>query len=52
MFDKDPTHDKLKVFELSVVVKELTLTSRKNETDPLLEQVFVYDFVAQPNLGW
>ncbi|KAL1799674.1 hypothetical protein ACET3X_000016 [Alternaria dauci] len=24
----------------------------KNETDPLLEQVFVYDFVAQPNLGW
>ncbi|KAI4644668.1 uncharacterized protein J4E78_009487 [Alternaria triticimaculans] len=35
VFDKDPTHDKL-----------------KNETDPLLEQVFVYDFVAQPNLGW
>ncbi|EOA82439.1 uncharacterized protein SETTUDRAFT_164983 [Exserohilum turcica Et28A] len=24
----------------------------KNETDPLLAQVFVYDFVAQPNLGW
>ncbi|KAF5848967.1 hypothetical protein GGP41_010121 [Bipolaris sorokiniana] len=24
----------------------------KEETDPLLEQVFVYDFVAQPNLGW
>ncbi|KAG9379768.1 Dabb domain containing protein [Pyrenophora tritici-repentis] len=23
----------------------------KNETDPLLEQVFVYDFIAQPNLG-
>ncbi|KAF1942752.1 hypothetical protein EJ02DRAFT_443867 [Clathrospora elynae] len=26
--------------------------SLKNETDPLLEQVFVYDFIAQPNLGW
>ncbi|KAH7401690.1 hypothetical protein BKA66DRAFT_565301 [Pyrenochaeta sp. MPI-SDFR-AT-0127] len=24
----------------------------KNETDPLLEQVFVYDFVEQANLGW
>ncbi|USP74059.1 uncharacterized protein yc1106_01333 [Curvularia clavata] len=24
----------------------------KNETDPLLAQVFVYDFAAQPNLGW
>ncbi|KAF1842176.1 uncharacterized protein K460DRAFT_370161 [Cucurbitaria berberidis CBS 394.84] len=24
----------------------------KNETDPLLEQVFVYDFVEQTNLGW
>ena len=52
MFDKDPTHDKLKVCDVFAVVKELKLTSRKNETDPLLEQVFVYDFVAQPNLGW
>ncbi|KAI4605004.1 hypothetical protein J4E83_010875 [Alternaria metachromatica] len=52
VFDKDPTHDKLKVCDVSLVVKELKLTSRKNETDPLLEQVFVYDFVAQPNLGW
>ncbi|KAK7191248.1 hypothetical protein PSPO01_02557 [Paraphaeosphaeria sporulosa] len=24
----------------------------KNETDPLLERVFVYDFVDQENLGW
>ncbi|KAF2852249.1 hypothetical protein T440DRAFT_393049 [Plenodomus tracheiphilus IPT5] len=24
----------------------------KNETDPLLAQVFVYDFVEQANLGW
>jgi hypothetical protein len=24
----------------------------QNETDPLLEQVFVYDFVEQANLGW
>ncbi|KAG9200820.1 hypothetical protein B5807_10878 [Epicoccum nigrum] len=24
----------------------------KNETDPLLAQVFVYDFVNQANLGW
>ncbi|KAF2828698.1 hypothetical protein CC86DRAFT_347117 [Ophiobolus disseminans] len=24
----------------------------KKETDPLLEQVFVYDFVEQTNLGW
>lgn len=52
MFDKDPTHDKLKVCDVSIVVEGLKLISRKNETDPLLEQVFVYDFVAQPNLGW
>ncbi|KAF2633897.1 hypothetical protein BU25DRAFT_356704 [Macroventuria anomochaeta] len=26
--------------------------SLKNETDPLLAQVFVYDFVKQENLGW
>jgi hypothetical protein len=24
----------------------------QNETDALLEQVFVYDFVEQVNLGW
>ncbi|PSN59398.1 hypothetical protein BS50DRAFT_605230 [Corynespora cassiicola Philippines] len=24
----------------------------KEETDPLLEQVFVYDFVEEENLGW
>ncbi|KAF2026165.1 hypothetical protein EK21DRAFT_103425 [Setomelanomma holmii] len=24
----------------------------KNETDPLLQQVFVYDFIEQENLGW
>ncbi|KAH7400890.1 hypothetical protein DE146DRAFT_755333 [Phaeosphaeria sp. MPI-PUGE-AT-0046c] len=24
----------------------------KKETDPLLQQVFVYDFVEQANLGW
>ncbi|KAJ4994016.1 hypothetical protein SVAN01_00493 [Stagonosporopsis vannaccii] len=24
----------------------------KNETDPLLAQVFVYDFVKEENLGW
>ncbi|KAH7135948.1 hypothetical protein B0J11DRAFT_576503 [Dendryphion nanum] len=24
----------------------------KEETDPLLEQVFVYDFVEEKNLGW
>ncbi|KAH7077587.1 hypothetical protein BKA63DRAFT_508555 [Paraphoma chrysanthemicola] len=24
----------------------------KNETDPLLKQVFVYDFIDQENLGW
>jgi hypothetical protein len=24
----------------------------QNETDALLEQVFVYDFVEQANLGW
>jgi hypothetical protein len=24
----------------------------QNETDPLLAQVFVYDFVNQQNLGW
>jgi len=29
----------------------LTNKSQK-ETDPLLEQVFVYDFVEQTNLGW
>ncbi|KAF9696923.1 hypothetical protein EKO04_004648 [Ascochyta lentis] len=26
--------------------------SLKNETDPLLERVFVYDFVKEENLGW
>ncbi|KAI4917682.1 hypothetical protein J4E85_009774 [Alternaria conjuncta] len=41
VFDKDPTHDKLKVCVVSIVVEGLKLTSRKNETDPLLEQVFV-----------
>ncbi|KAF2706710.1 hypothetical protein K504DRAFT_437533 [Pleomassaria siparia CBS 279.74] len=24
----------------------------KEETDPMLEQVFVYDFIKQENLGW
>jgi hypothetical protein len=24
----------------------------QEETDPLLEQVFVYDFVEEKNLGW
>lgn len=24
----------------------------KKETDPLLEQVFVYDFIEEKNLGW
>jgi hypothetical protein len=36
----------------SFLLQRVGLISVKNETDPLLEQVFVYDFVAQPNLGW
>jgi hypothetical protein len=31
----------------------MTLThAAQNETDPLLKQVFVYDFVEEANLGW
>lgn len=30
----------------------LMLMSSQNETDPLLAQVFVYDFVKEENLGW
>jgi len=28
------------------------LTHSQEETDPLLEQVFVYDFTEEENLGW
>jgi hypothetical protein len=34
-----------------VVLATLTRVAQ-NETDPLLKQVFVYDFVEQENLGW
>jgi hypothetical protein len=33
------------------MLKPLTRAAQ-NETDQLLEQVFVYDFVEQANLGW
>lgn len=32
--------------------RALVLMGSQNETDPLLAQVFVYDFVNEKNLGW
>jgi hypothetical protein len=39
-------------WELGKGVRVCGLTLLQNETDPLLAQVFVYDFVNQANLGW
>jgi hypothetical protein len=50
-FDKEPGHDKLKVSAIPAVlsIDHLIL---EEETDPLLEQVFVYDYAEEENLGW
>jgi hypothetical protein len=52
-FDQSAGHDRLKVRSRQVMIMLMTLTrAAQNETDALLEQVFVYDFVEQANLGW
>lgn len=58
-FDKEDGHDKLKV-SLAILpfanqymqLWHLLTRDKKEETDPLLEQVFVYDFEEEENLGW
>ncbi|RMY56369.1 hypothetical protein D0864_13653 [Hortaea werneckii] len=58
-FDKEDGHDKLKV-SLSIFLSAnhyttsfyLMTREQQEETDPLLEQVFVYDFEEEENLGW
>jgi hypothetical protein len=53
VFDTDPTHDKLKVCRSTKLGGRILLTyALQKETDPILEQVFVYDFEEQANLGW
>ncbi|RMZ02316.1 hypothetical protein D0864_03225 [Hortaea werneckii] len=47
-FDKEDGHDKLKyTISLHLMTRE-----QQEETDLLLEQVFVYDFEEEENLGW
>lgn len=58
-FDKEDGHDKLKV-SLFVLLSanqytislHLMTREQQEETDLLLEQVFVYDFEEEENLGW
>jgi hypothetical protein len=51
-FDHGAEHDKLKVCVRLQIFFVMLMEAVQNETDPLLEQVFVYDFVEQANLGW
>jgi len=35
-----------------MITLHLMTREQQEETDPLLEQVFVYDFEEEENLGW
>ena len=58
-FDKEDGHDKLKVSLVTRPIADwymqlwhLLTRDQQEETDPLLEQVFVYDFEEEDNFGW